>query len=66
MKITFELDTSNAAFEDFPTTEEVSRCFERARQAVIGILERPYTQDVYNTIRDTNGNTVGTLYIQFQ
>lgn len=59
MKITIEFDTENAAFEDNPT-QEVNGLLKQASAIVADILTDNRCRYTVK-LRDSNGNTVGTV-----
>jgi hypothetical protein len=59
MKITIEFNTDNAAFED-SLSLEIRKVLVQAMDLTVGIATSNSCFDTYK-LRDTNGNTVGTV-----
>lgn len=60
MKITIEFHTDNAAFEE-NLTLEIREVLERASSKVVWMVTTPEHYRCTSKLRDSNGNTVGTV-----
>ncbi len=62
MHISINIDTSNAAFEDFDAPQVIAILHEMAEKMTQYNFAHSYAMD-YPKVRDINGNTVGSIKV---
>lgn len=62
-KVTIDFHTENAAFDE-NMLGEIGHVLMQARDKATARIESGNDRDYVGTMRDTNGNTVGTVHVR--